>query len=299
MSEQTMGSWPGPEPARRRRRAILVLFLLPPGLYILIFFILPLGIMGAYSFGEVDPSYQIHLTGTLKQYLRFVTTPVYPALLGKSLAMAAGVTVLSLLLGYPIAYALARIVARRWREVLLALLLLPSWTNLLIRTYAWIIILGQNGLVNYALLRLGLIQEPLSLIFNTTAVVIALLCVYLPWMVLPIYTSLEKIDPYLLEAGANLGASAVQLFRRIVLPLSMPGVLAGCLVVFVPAIGTYLTPMILGGTRGIMYANAINNQFTILDWPFGSAMAMILLIIVLGGLVLYFRFFRIEDVFGL
>lgn len=294
-----MENFPSQEPVQRRRRTVLVLFLLPPGLYILIFFILPLGIMGTYSFGEVDQSYQIHLTGTLKQYLRFATTPVYPALLGKSLAMAAGVTLLSLLLGYPIAYVLARTVARRWREVLLAFLLLPSWTNLLIRTYAWIIILGQNGLVNYTLLNLGLIREPLSLIFNTTAVVIALLCVYLPWMVLPIYTSLEKIDPYLLEAGANLGAGAVQLFRRIILPLSMPGVLAGCLVVFIPAIGTYLTPMILGGTKGIMYANAINNQFTILDWPFGSAMGMILLIIVLGGLVLYFRFFRIEDVFGL
>jgi len=290
----------GAEGKRAHRRIwTLLLFLLPPGLYTLIFFVVPLGIMGMYSFGEIDQAYQIHVSGTIKQYIKFVTTPVYPALLWKSLLTAAGVTLISLALGYPLAYILARTISKRWREFLLACLLLPSWTNLLIRTYAWIIILGQNGLVNFTLQNLRVIAEPLPLLFNTTAVVIALVCVYLPWMVLPIYTSLEKIDPCLLEAGSNLGAGALQLFRRIILPLSLPGVLAGCLVVFVPAIGMYLTPMILGGTRGIMYANAINNQFTILDWPFGSAMAMILLVIVLGGLALYFRFFKIEAVFGL
>jgi len=285
--------------ARPRQNLILVLFLLPPGLYILLFFVLPILVMGTYSFGCIDSSYRIHVTGSLQQYLHFWTTPVYPRLLLKSLRMAAEVTLLCFLLGYPTAFLLAWVVRKRWRNFLLACLLLPSWTNLLIRTYAWLIVLGENGLINYTLTRLRIVQEPLSLLFNNTAVVTALICVYLPWMVLPIYTSLEKIDRALLEAASNLGAGALQLFRRIIFPLSVPGVVAGALVVFVPAIGTYLTPMILGGTRGVMYANAINNQFQILNWPFGSAMAMILLVIVLGGLSIYFRFFRIEDIFGL
>ncbi len=276
-----------------------MLFLLPPGLYILFFFVLPICVMGVYSFGHIDASYRIHVTGSLEQYLHFWTTPVYPRLLLKSLRMAAEVTLLCFLLGYPTAFLLAWTVGKRWRNFLLASLLLPSWTNLLIRTYAWLIVLGENGLINYTLMRLRLLKEPLVLLFNNSAVVTALVCIYLPWMVLPIYTSLEKIDRALIEAASNLGAGALQLFRRIIFPLSVPGVIAGALVVFVPAIGTYLTPMILGGTRGVMYANAINNQFQILNWPFGSAMAMILLAIVLGGLGLYFRFFRIEDVFGL
>jgi spermidine/putrescine transport system permease protein len=193
--------------------------------------------------------------------------------------MAAAATILCLLLGFPLALFISR--AGRFRGFYLLLVILPFWTSFLVRTYAWIFLLRDTGLFNTALIGLGLIGEPLPLLYNDGAVLLGLVYGYLPFMVLPLYATLERMDRTLLEASADLGAHPWRTLLHVILPLSAPGIRAGSVLVFIPSLGAYLTPDLLGGAKTVMIGNLVQNQFTnARDWPFGSALSMILMMLV-------------------
>jgi spermidine/putrescine transport system permease protein len=197
-------------------------------------------------------------------------------------------TVISLLLGYPVAYAIAR--AGRWKSFLLFLVVLPFWTSFLVRTFAMIFLMRDTGLINSWLLRLGVIESPVTMLYTPFAVMVGLVYGFLPFMILPIYASLEKLDLSLLEAAEVLGARPAARFRRVTLPLSMPGVVAGCLLVFIPALGSFLTADLLGGAKQLMIGNLVQNQFSAArDWPFGSAASFIVMALVLAAVLAYLR----------
>lgn len=188
-------------------------------------------------------------------------------------------TAICLLLGYPVAYFIAKS-PRRWRNLLLLSVMIPFWTSFLVRTYAWVTILREGGLFNTLLLKLGLINEPLQMYPSQTGVMIGLVYTYLPFMILPIYTSIERLDNALIEAALDLGASPLRAFRRVILPLTRPGIVAGIVLTFVPAVGMFAVNDILGGRREMLLGNLIERQFLVaLDKPFGSAIGMLLLVL--------------------
>ena len=272
----------------QRRPAARAWSLLGPGmLWLVLFFLVPLLIMAAYSlmprgtYGGVQPGF------TLQHYRRFFD-PLYLAILQRTVVWSLVCTAVCLLLGYPVAYLVAR--AGRWRAALLFLVVLPFWTSFLVRTFAMIFLLRDSGLVNTLLLRLGLIDAPLTLLYTPFAVLLGLVYGFLPFMILPIYASLEKLDPTLLEAAETLGATPLAGFRRITLPLSLPGVVAGCFLVFIPAMGSFLTSDLLGGAKQLMIGNLIQNQFgAARNWPFGSAASFVVTALVLVAVTVYLR----------
>lgn len=266
--------------ALRRRPALETWSLIGPGTFwLLVFFALPMLLMLAASllprgvYGGVEAGF------TLEHYRRFLD-PLYLQVLWRTVLWAAVATVACLLLGYPTAWVIAR--SRRHRNLLLLLIVLPFWTSFLVRTFALIFLLRDTGLVNSVLLRIGLIQQPLTLLYTPFAVLTGLVYGLLPFMVLPIYASLEKLDTSLLEAAEVLGARPVQRFLTVTLPLSLPGVIAGSLLVFVPALGSFVTSDLLGGAKQVMIGNLVQNQFTTArNWPFGSAASFVLMALVL------------------
>lgn len=204
--------------------------------------------------------------------------PTYRKVLLSSIWIAGLATGLALALGYPVAYAVAKLPAR-WRNVALVLIVVPFWTNFLIRTYAWIMLLNTQGVLNDFLIGLGLINEPLEMLYTRGAVVVGLLYAYLPLMILPIYASVARLDPELREASANLGANRFSTFFRVTLPLSLPGVVTGCIFVFVPSLGNFVVPELLGGGKTAMVGNLIRDQFLkARDWPFGATLALIMVV---------------------
>lgn len=224
----------------------------------------------------------------LEAYARLLS-PEFASVLVSSTALAGGTTLLCLALGYPFAWVLAR-APRKWRGLLLLLTVIPFWTNSLIRTYALIALLGAKGLINTALLGLGLISEPLTLLYTDFAVFLGLTYTLLPFMVLPLYGSIEKLDPRLAEAARDLGAGRLATFWRVSLPLTMPGVAAGCMFVFLPAMGMFYIPDVLGGARTLLLGSFIKAQFlTARDWPFGAAASVVLMLLMA---VLYVFFVR-------
>ena len=264
----------------------------PPALYLIIFFALPALIMVVASFrspGEfgglaplVDDAGKLDLN--VESYARFLTEPVYAQVFLKSVWYAALTTLICLAIAYPLATLIARS-AKRHRELLLLLVILPFWSNFLIRIYAWMIILGPQGAVastvNRVLALAGL--EPVSLLFSSFAVLVCLVYVHLPFMVLPLYANLEKHDQALLDAARDLGANAWQRFWRITFPLSLPGVYAGAALVFIPALGIFAIPDILGGPDDSLIGNVIKQQFLeTRDWPFGSVLSIVLTIAALA-----------------
>jgi ABC-type spermidine/putrescine transport system permease subunit I len=213
----------------------------------------------------------------------------------RSIRISLLTVLLSIFIAFPIAYVIARIVPQRWQFLLLAAIMVPSLSSFLIRTYAFIIILNERGPINQTLLSMGVIGAPIPLLYNETAVFIGLLNVYLPWMVLPIFASMHKIAPALYEAAENLGASSWAIWRHLIIPMSLPGVVAGAFLSFIPGVGSYATSMILGGSDAILYANTINAQFSESNnWPFGAALSIILLLVILVFLALYQRFGRLD-----
>jgi spermidine/putrescine transport system permease protein len=194
-----------------------------------------------------------------------------------------------LLLGYPTAYVIAR--GGKWKELLLFLVVLPFWTSFLVRTFAMIFLMRDGGFINTMLMNIGVIDEPISMLYTPFAVMTGLVYGFLPFMVLPIYASLEKLDLSLLEAAEVLGARSTKRFLRVTLPLSMPGVVAGSLLVFIPALGSFLTSDLLGGAKEILIGNLVQNQFTTArNWPFGSAASFIVMALVLVSVMIYLRF---------
>lgn len=248
-----------------------------PGLgWLLLWFGLPLLLVVAYSLMPAGVYGGVTAGFTLEHYRRLLD-PLYLGIIGRTVLLSLLATLISLLIGFPMAYVIAR--SGRWRRVLLFLVVLPFWTSFLVRTYAMIFLLRDTGLVNSLLQSLGIIDTPLTLLYTPGAVLAGLVYGYLPFAVLPIYASLEKLDPTLLEAAEMLGARPAARFRRITLPLAMPGVIAGALLVFIPSLGSFLTPDLLGGAKTPLLGNLVQDQFTSArNWPFGSAASMLLLI---------------------
>lgn len=262
-------------------------FLLPAWLSMAVLFAVPFAIVLAYSFLTRGVYGGIELPWTAESYRRLFD-PLYLAILGRSFAMALAATSVCLLLAFPAALFIAR--ATRHKNLYLQLVMLPFWTSFLVRTYAWIFLLRDTGLFNTALQALGIIHGPLPLLYNDGAVLIGLVYGYLPFMVLPIYATLERLDPALVEAAADLGARPLATVWRIVVPLSRPGIVAGSVLVFIPCLGAYLTPDLLGGGRTVLVGNLVQNQFTTArDWPFGAAVSIALMALVTLVLVVFLR----------
>ena len=271
----------------RKTRNLLIL-LLPATIWLLIFFIIPLIIVLVYSFLERGTYGGVTWEFTLKNYQRLVND-LYLNIFWRSLGLASLTTLICLIIGYPLAFFIATS-STRWRNLLLFLVIIPFWTNFLVRTYAWIIILRSEGMINTILQSLNLIQEPLNLLFTPFAVIVGLIYGYLPFMILPLYATIERLNFSLVEAAQDLGANQIRTFFRIILPLTLPGIIAGSILVFIPALGAFITPDILGGAKTVMVGNLIQNQFLqARDWPFGSALSMGLMVLVLIPVMIYFR----------
>lgn len=275
----------------RRSRALQLTGLLSPGvLWLVLFFNLPLLIVLFISLVERGRAGGIRVPPvfTLENYIDFFD-PLYLGIFLHSLQIGLIVTAICILVGYPLAYFIA---ARppRWRDGLLLLVMIPFWTNFLVRTYALKQILGADGMINSALLGLGLIQQPLDLLYNEFAVIVGLVYGYLPFAILPMYASVEKFNYSLLEAAADLGANPLRAFWRVMLPMTLPGVVAAVVLTLVPVVGAFITPDIMGGGKVEMIGTLINRQFGVArDWPFGSAISLVLMALVLVGVILYFR----------
>jgi spermidine/putrescine transport system permease protein len=262
-------------------------FLLPAWLTMAVLFAAPFVIVLAYSFLTRGVYGGLELPWTAESYRRLFD-PLYLVILWRSFAMALAATVVCLLLAFPAALFIAR--APRHKNLYLQLVMLPFWTSFLVRTYAWIFLLRDTGLFNTALQALGITHAPLPLLYNNGAVLLGLVYGYLPFMVLPIYATLERLDPALVEAAADLGARPLATVFRIVVPLSRPGIVAGSILVFIPCLGAYLTPDLLGGGRTVMVGNLVQNQFTTArDWPFGAAVSIALMALVTLLLAVYLR----------
>lgn len=257
------------------------LVLLGPGMaWLFVFLIVPCAVIFAFSFFERGLYGGIDYIFTWENYARAADS-LYLTIFLKSARIALTATLVALVIGYPAAYLIAT-TRKSWQVPLLVLAMLPFWSNYLIRTYAWIVLLNREGMINRALGSMGLIDEPLPLLYNDFAIVTGLVYGYLPFMILALYSSISRLNPEIREASADLGAPGWKTFLRVILPLTLPGVAAGSVFVFVLSIGNFITPDLLGGGRSIMVGNLIYDQFlTARDWPFGSALAFVLIGIML------------------
>jgi spermidine/putrescine transport system permease protein len=274
----------------RRRPALQAwLLLAPAGLYLLVFFLAPLVIVLVYSFLERGTYGGVVYTFTLENFQRVFDTLYFSTFL-RSVYIAVVTTLLCLALGFPLAWFIVTRPAQQ-RNMLLLALMIPFWTNFLIRTYAWLTLLRTNtGLINVSLLSLGIIKNPLPLFGNDFSIVLGLVYGWLPEMVLPVYAALDRLDRGLIEAAHDLYANKLQVFRRIIWPLALPGVVAGGMLVFIPSLGAFVTPAILGGGKSLMIGNIISNQFLAAhDWPFGSALSALMMVFMLAATLIYFR----------
>ncbi len=263
------------------------LFLAPARVVNMLLFITPMAIVLAYSLLSRGIYGGVERPWTLESYAR-LADPLYGVILLRSFWISALSTLLCLVLGFPMALFIARSGARR--NLYLNLVIIPFWTSFLVRTYAWMFLLRDTGLINTVLQSLGIIHEPLPLLYNEGAVILGLVYGYLPFMVLPLYTTLEKLDKSLLEASADLGATPWTTLTRIIIPLSAPGIRAGSILVFITCLGAYLTPDLLGGSKTVMIGNVIQNQFTgARDWPFGAAASLGLMALVMVILIVVLR----------
>jgi spermidine/putrescine transport system permease protein len=265
------------------------LLLTPSAFWLFLFFIAPLFIVVAYSFLERGTYGGVIWSFTWENILR-VFDPLYLDTFLRSVGIALVTTLLCLLLGYPLAYFIATRPDRQ-RNALLLALMIPFWTNFLIRTYAWLTLLRTNtGLINVSLMSLGVIDKPLPLFGNTFAIVLGLVYGWMPDMILPIFAALERQDRSLNEAASDLYAPGRKVFTRVIWPLSIPGVVAGSMLVFIPSLGAFVTPTILGGGKTLMIGNIVSNQFLAAhDWPFGAALSTLMMGLMLFATLIYFR----------
>ncbi|WP_303814449.1 ABC transporter permease [Acidaminococcus timonensis] len=265
------------------------LLVLPAMGWLGLFFALPLLIVVVVSFASRTAYGQVVFHWTLENYIQFLE-PLYLKIFVFTLGTAFLTTLLTFAMGYPVAYTIAMILPRKWQQAGIILVMIPFWINFLIRSYSWVIILRAHGLINSFLMSIGAIQVPLSLLYNNTAVLIGMVYGLLPFMVLPIYVSLEQMDKRLLEAASDLGAPPLTAFRKITLPLTLPGVAAGSILVFISSLGMFVVPDIMGGAKSSLMGNVIQNQFlSARDWPFGSALSIILALLSLIMIVLYYK----------
>jgi putrescine transport system permease protein len=277
-----------------------------PYVWLLVFFVLPFAFVGKISLSQAElsiPPYAplfewagntLKLQLHLDNYRLLLDDPLYLQAYGNSIQLAFWSTLLCLLLGYPMAYAVAR-ATPSMQAVWLLLILLPSWTSFLIRVYAWMGLLSNSGLINNALLWAGLVEEPVQMLNTNFAVYVGVVYSYLPFMVLPLYANLVKHDQALLEAASDLGASRTRAFFRITLPLSRNGIIAGALLVFIPVVGEYVIPELLGGTETIVIGKVLWEEFfQNRDWPVASALAVVMIVILIVPIALFNRYLNKE-----
>jgi spermidine/putrescine transport system permease protein len=263
------------------------LFLAPSWAVVLALILAPLAIVVLYSLLTRGAYGGFALPWTSESYTRLID-PLYGPIVLRSFGIAGASTALCLVLGFPLALFISRSGPRR--NLYLSLVMLPFWTSFLVRTYAWMFLLRDTGLINTALQKMGLIHEPLPLLYNNGAVILGLVFAYLPFMVLPLYASLERVEHTLIEASADLGARPWSTLTHVVIPLCAPGIRAGSILVFIPCLGAYLTPDLLGGGKSEMIGNLIQSQFTTArDWPFGSAISLVLMALVMILLLAFLR----------
>jgi spermidine/putrescine transport system permease protein len=273
-----------------------ILFLVgPPALWLGLLFVVPLITMVLFTFrsGSFGAEREIF---TLAHYQRYLGSTAYHRLLWSSTVLALVISLLSVILAYPVAYFLA-FRAGNLRFTFLLTIVIPAWISFLLRIFAWKLILGSGGVLNSLLLSSGLIREAVPLLlYSRSAVIVALVYVYIPFVALPIFVALQRIDRSLLEAAADLGGAAGQTFIRVTFPLSLPGVIAGFLLIFIPTLGEYVTPLLVGGTGSLMYGNLIHTQFSrALNWPLGSLMSVVMLLMTLATLFIFSRLVQMRD----
>jgi putrescine transport system permease protein len=294
-----MGQWR----TKWRRRGGRWTVMTVPWLWLLLFFLIPFVIVLKISFaettltqppyspllewgGRIYPTIRLHTAN----YLRLAADSLYLAAFLNSLKVAAISTVLCLLVAYPMAYGIAR-TGKSWRNVLLLMVMLPFWTSFLLRVYAWMGLLRNNGLINNALMTLGIIHEPIVMMQTDFAMYVGIVYSYLPFMILPLYANLEKHDLTLLEAAADLGCRPFRAFLQVTLPLSVPGVIAGAMLVFIPAVGEFVIPRLLGGTNSLMIGRVLWDEYFLnRDWPVASAVAICLLLFLVAPIMVFEHF---------
>jgi spermidine/putrescine transport system permease protein len=275
----------------------LLLAFLPLTLLDLVLFVLPMLVMGIASV-LVIREFHVEYRLTANNYLFFLGNPLYLKLLIKSVLIAAAVTLICLVLSFPFAYLLT-LLPRHMQRMMTVLVILPFWTSYLLRVYAWMTILGERGLINRALMGAGILDEPVRfLLYNNYAVVVVSVYLYIPYCVLALYTALERLDMSLFSAAMDLGARPRQVFLHVMLPLTLPGVFASFIFVFIPMVGEYVTPTLVGGARGMMIVNVVVSQFQALRFGIGSAMVFVITALSLILLLALRRVARLEKVFG-
>ena len=278
----------------RRQSVILGALLAPVTLFLGVFFVLPLLIIALFSFltpglyGGVEWAFYHWNYGRIFGWadgIMEVYEPIYLRILMRSLTIAALTVIVTLILCYPVAFWVSRL-PDRWRLVFLFLITLPFFSSLIVRLYAWLLILKPSGLFNAALLQLGVIAQPLEILYTPTAVVLGMVYVMIPFMFLPLYASVDNLDRAQVEASLDLGANRVQTFVKVILPQTLPGILGGAVIVFIPSVGNFIVPDVLGGAKGLMVGNLVEQQFlSSRNWPFGSALSMIIMAVVLTVLL--------------
>lgn len=280
--------------AVRRQSVMLGLLLAPVTLFLGVFFLLPLCIIAVFSllspglYGGVEWTFYHWNYGRIFGWadgIMEVYEPVYLQILLRSLGFAALTVLLTLILCYPVAFWVSRL-PDRWRLVFMFLITLPFFSSLIVRLYAWLLILKPSGLLNTILLSVGLIGEPLEILYTPTAVVLGMVYVMVPFMFLPLYAAVDNLDRAQIEASLDLGANRVQTFAKVILPQTLPGIMGGAVIVFIPAVGNFIVPDVLGGAKGLMIGNLVEQQFlSARNWPFGSALSMIIMAVVLTVLL--------------
>lgn len=276
----------------KRRLGLLIT---PPAIWLAVFFVVPLFIMLLYTFK--DSTFGDLFPLTFEHYQTFIQTPSFFRLLLDSTWLALLTAVISIVMAYPVAYFLVFYTGER-RVLLLTLLILPAWISFLLRVLAWKVILGSDGLLNQTLISMGIAQEGVPLLlYSQAAVIITMVYVWIPFAALPLFAAMERIDPRLHEAAQDLGASPVQTFWRVTMPLSLPGVASAFFFVFIPTLGEWVTPTLVGGVSGVMYGNLIQDQFArALNWPLGALLSMVLLVLVAAFSYVFNRFIPITEV---
>jgi ABC-type spermidine/putrescine transport system permease subunit I len=288
-----------PTAARRSRTARLreLAPFTPAGLILVGLFFVPLALMFVFSLWDTNETLDVVPTWSLQNYESFFSNPAYVRTLAKTLVMGAGVTLVCLVASFAVAYFLARYVSRRWARLALLFIIVPFWTSYLLRVYSWQAILGEKGALNQVLMGLGIISEPSRLfVYNDVGTFIVLIYVYLPFAALVLYASLERFDFTQLTAAQDLGASPRKAFRHVLLPQIRPGLITACIFVFIPIIGEFLTPIVVGGTQGVLIGNPVINFFRAGQITLGAAFAIIIAAFVTVLLVVFRRHLQVEDV---
>ena len=281
--------------AMRRQSVVLGMLLTPVTLFLGVFFLLPLCIIAVFSFlspglyGGVEWSFYHWNYGRIFGWadgIIEIFEPIYLQILFRSLSFAALTVGLTLILCYPVAFWVSRL-SERWRLVFMFLITLPFFSSLIVRLYAWLLILKPSGLLNTVLLSIGAISEPLEILYTPTAVVLGMVYVMVPFMFLPLYSAVDNLDRAQIEASLDLGANRLQTFLKVVLPQTLPGIMGGAVIVFIPTVGNFVVPDVLGGAKGLMIGNLVEQQFlSSRNWPFGSALSMIIMAVVLTVLLI-------------